>query len=700
MKKQKNQNSLPMLIATDIQWADVEPPRHKTKRPGTLFKILPVQLILLVLLSYACQAQPEKEQVYLHLDKYQCWSGDSIYFRGYINYRGFRSTLSTNLYVDLWTETGLLQYRGLFPIIDGVGIGNFKVPDSLPTGNYVLRAFTLQQTNFDTSRFFTVPIAVYNKDKPLKAVKKIRIPPVNAVTAIDLQNLQVMVRLYNEDRIAVFLNMDTDCDKRNFIVIHPITPDSGALAEVHLTPNRHDNYVLFKIDSSKEIENILVQEDSALICKSYLKLKQVNRDIKINADTFNTNVNGFNSWEVELPDTLQWVSSVSVTPADRSVSPPVNIYSLMDSRTENLRVPVNKLDTSLITFTGRVWRKYSKKLIKDKASRTISFTGIKDTAYVFLRNAAQDDAGRFKLDSLFFFGKIRMQFRVNKIEDGNNDNIRVKLEHYVPPAFDTLSYRNCWEDDSAILSVDTAYTKEERKKYNLSKVKTLKAVIVTHYKNPARELNERYTTGFLSEPMALSFDVRTETRYSNIADFLRMKFQNEFNGGYNAVDTPKDHNKEPIMFYLNGNLQPWWMICNVDFKTLAFVKGGSLAGFQETPFERFQMGKNVATRFTFEGKDTGLGIPVQHDPYVIAIYTRKGKDWRTMPTGVNAVEVKGYDELWKFGGDRITLYWNPIVVANKFRIRFYNNQGIRSFRVVIEGINNRGQLIHKEQILE
>src|SRR5579859_4169262 len=103
--------------------------RHKyesNKSTGSVI-ILLILPLLLTLFGNICQAQSEKEQVYLHLDKYQCWAGDSIYFRGYINYRGIRSTLSTNLYVDLWTENGVLQYRGLFPIVEGLGVGNFRV---------------------------------------------------------------------------------------------------------------------------------------------------------------------------------------------------------------------------------------------------------------------------------------------------------------------------------------------------------------------------------------------------------------------------------------------------------------------------------------------------------------------------------------------------------------------------------------------
>jgi hypothetical protein len=341
-------------------------------------------------------------------------------------------------------------------------------------------------------------------------------------------------------------------------------------------------------------------------------------------------------------------------------------------------------------------------LIKDPFSRTIAVAGIRDTSYLFLRNVEQDDNGNFILDSLLFYGKIKIQFRLNKMEDASNDNIRMVLKEYIPPAIDTTYYQQSWNDDSSRISVDTVYTEEEAHKYDISKVKTLKTVVVKHYKSPREELDKRYAEGPLSEPMALSFDVRTETRYSNIADFLRQQFGGQFSGGFSSSDTPKDLHGEPIMFYLDGQLQPWWMIYDVDFKRLAYVKGGTLTGFQETPFERFQMGKDVASRFSYDtgGKKGGLGVPVSHDPYVIGIYTRKGNDWRSMPSDVNSVEVKGYDELWRFNQDRLTLYWDPIAIGNKFRIRFNNNQDCRSFRVVIEGINQRGQVIHREQILE
>lgn len=676
---------------------------YKVKKYTKSFRIRKFQVILLILCHYNCLGQFEKEQVYLHLDKYECWAGDSIYFRAYVNNRGMRSSLSTNLHVDLWTENGLLRYRGLFPIFSGISVGNIRVPDSLLTGNYILRAFTTQQTNFDTSNFFMVPLAVYNKDKPSKPPHKIRIMPVNTAATVNLRNMRANATRY-KDSIAVLLDMDTSCATRKFTVIHPFTSDSGEFAQVILTPTHASRYVVFKIDTSKEVENILIKEDSVLISRIYLNLKEVKRDalVKINADTLDHSAGGYNSWEVNVLDTLQWISSASVTPADRSVSCPINIYSLTESRAERLLPSMAKLDTSLITITARVRKKYSNKIIKDPFSRTIAVTGIKDTTYLFLRNVEQDDNGTFKLDSLLFYGKIKMQFRLNKREDGSNDNIKIELNRERLPTFDTIFYQESWYDDSSNTSVDTVYRDSEILKYELAKVKTLQSVIVKHYKSPREELDSRYAEGPLLEPMAFSFDVRTETRFNNISDFLRQQFGGQFNGGYASNDTPKDLHGEPIMFYLDGQLQPWWMIFDIDFKRLAYIKGGTLTGFQETPFERFQMGQDVASRFTYDsgGKKGGFGVPVSNDPYVIGIYTRKGNDWRSMPSDVNSLVVTGYDEPWKFGQDRITLFWNPLIVGNRFRMSFKNNQEIKGFRVVVEGINQKGEVVHHEQIIQ
>jgi hypothetical protein len=51
---------------------------------------------------------------------------------------------------------------------------------------------------------------------------------------------------------------------------------------------------------------------------------------------------------------------------------------------------------------------------------------------------------------------------------------------------------------------------------------------------------------------------------------------------------------------------------------------------------------------------------------------------------------------------RTTLYWNPNIITNKTTpeqtIKFYNNDITRRFKIVLEGMNADGKLIHMEKI--
>src|SRR5882757_7913281 len=109
-----------------------------------LRNISALAILLLTLKGYG-----QNERVYLHLDKYACRTGDTLWFSGYIFKGEYPTGVSTNLYVELFTEKGVLLTRDVFPIIRGQSIGQLKIPDSLTSDNYFLRAFTRYQLNYD-----------------------------------------------------------------------------------------------------------------------------------------------------------------------------------------------------------------------------------------------------------------------------------------------------------------------------------------------------------------------------------------------------------------------------------------------------------------------------------------------------------------------------------------------------------------------
>src|SRR5580692_8525895 len=109
----------------------------------------------------------QRERVFLDFARYSCKAGETVAFSGSVLKGNRLSSLSKNLYVELYTENGTLLQRSIFPIVGGKSIGQIVFPDSLPTANYFVRALTRQQLNYDNQDFFTLPIIVYNRDQPV-----------------------------------------------------------------------------------------------------------------------------------------------------------------------------------------------------------------------------------------------------------------------------------------------------------------------------------------------------------------------------------------------------------------------------------------------------------------------------------------------------------------------------------------------------
>lgn len=105
---------------------------------------------------------------------------------------------------------------------------------------------------------------------------------------------------------------------------------------------------------------------------------------------------------------------------------------------------------------------------------------------------------------------------------------------------------------------------------------------------------------------------------------------------------------------------------------------------------------------------------------VIAIYTRRGGDAQPDPNtkGLSYVQMTGYSPVKQFYSPdyatpserdayddvRTTLYWNPSIYLDKgrrrLRVKFYNNDITKRFRLVMEGLNAEGKLIHVEKVVE
>ncbi len=114
------------------------------------------------------------EKAYLHFDKPYYAAGDTIYFKAYTTSgeRHQLSNLSGVLHIDLINTTNKVDQSIKLQLVDGVGWGDFALPDSLPEGNYRVRAYTRWMRNEGETAFFeqNIPIGSVLNNKILESV--------------------------------------------------------------------------------------------------------------------------------------------------------------------------------------------------------------------------------------------------------------------------------------------------------------------------------------------------------------------------------------------------------------------------------------------------------------------------------------------------------------------------------------------------
>jgi len=110
------------------------------------------------------------EKTYLQFDKPYYAAGDTIYFKAYITLgeQHKPSNLSGVLHVDLININSKKDQSIKLRIDGGLSWGDFALPDSLPAGNYRVRAYTQWMRNAGEDYFFDKTIQIGSlKDKPV-----------------------------------------------------------------------------------------------------------------------------------------------------------------------------------------------------------------------------------------------------------------------------------------------------------------------------------------------------------------------------------------------------------------------------------------------------------------------------------------------------------------------------------------------------
>ncbi len=107
------------------------------------------------------------QKVFLHTDKTEYLVQETIWFKAYLlNASDDRlDNRSQSLYMDLIDTRGRSVVQKIMPFSSGLLQGDIVLPDSLPSGNYLLRAYTPWMRNFSSDFFFYQNLEIFNPEE-------------------------------------------------------------------------------------------------------------------------------------------------------------------------------------------------------------------------------------------------------------------------------------------------------------------------------------------------------------------------------------------------------------------------------------------------------------------------------------------------------------------------------------------------------
>jgi len=106
----------------------------------------------------------QQQKVYIHMDKNQYIAGETIWLKGYIvkATNHLPDVNNSFLNVELRNINNEIVGLAFLPSEKGFAKGYLYLPDSLPSGNYILRGYTNWLRNFGSKSFFSEEIFIHN----------------------------------------------------------------------------------------------------------------------------------------------------------------------------------------------------------------------------------------------------------------------------------------------------------------------------------------------------------------------------------------------------------------------------------------------------------------------------------------------------------------------------------------------------------
>jgi len=309
-----------------------------------------------------------------------------------------------------------------------------------------------------------------------------------------------------------------------------------------------------------------------------------------------------------------------------------------------------------------------------------------------------DRKGKVYTDGLLFYDKAKLYFNFNK-KSLMFDKSMLLVDNGLRKGFKKVHLDTALKQNLMVLFPETIAANRKVNQIalqaakQLANSKVMETVTVTaKAKTPKEKMEERYVSGLFAGD-GTSFDL---------------------------VNDPLGAVHQNIFQYLQGKVAGLQIVAGMNGASLSWRGGTPALYLNEMQVDASMVASTPVSDIAYvKVLRPGSSIVSGGGNGVIAIYTRKGGDAPPDPNvrTMSFVQLTGYSPVKEFYSPdyakfserdavtdaRTTLYWNPNIILDKsrrrVRFKFYNSDVTKHFRIVLEGLNAAGKLIHVEKEL-
>ena len=125
--------------------------------------------------------QYNQERIYLHFDKSSYFPGETVWFKVYMMDATLPADASKSVYLDWIDNKGNVLSHDVFPLVDGIGSGQFSIPAEYYGKSIHVKGYTKWMMNFDPDFFYNKDIHIISgvaaKAKPEAVIPSITFFP-------------------------------------------------------------------------------------------------------------------------------------------------------------------------------------------------------------------------------------------------------------------------------------------------------------------------------------------------------------------------------------------------------------------------------------------------------------------------------------------------------------------------------------------